>query len=88
MQLSTKARLISAVLLGLLGGVALRLSNLKQFHMSRDDFLAAQGARYDRLIAVHPPTFAAIVVGILMTVAAVGLYGAVPKAANNRWRGP
>jgi hypothetical protein len=104
MKLDTKARLTAAVLLGLVGGVVLRLYNLKNFHMSRDEFLAAQAARYDRLLAVHPSAFTAVVTAILMVGAAVGLYellvfvvakvltrtgeGAVLKAANNRWRGP
>jgi len=74
MKLDTKARLTAAVLLGLVGGVALRLYNLKNFHMSRDEFLAAQAARYDRLLAVHPSAFTAVVTAILMVGAAVGLY--------------
>ena len=74
MTLSTKARLISAVVVGVVGGAALRLNNLQQFHMSRDDFLAAQAARYDSLITAHPSAFAAFAKGVLMAVAAVGLY--------------
>jgi ABC-type sugar transport system permease subunit len=74
MKLDPKARLIAAVLLGLVVGVTLRLYNLKTFHMSRDEFLAGQAARYDRLLAVHPSAFTAIVVAILMVGVAVGLY--------------
>ena len=66
MKLTTKARLTSTVLLGVVGGVAQHLYELKQFGITRDAFLMAQAARYDRVVGLHHPLSAAVVAGIVI----------------------
>jgi hypothetical protein len=74
MKVSTSARLISMALIGVVGGLAVHFNGVKTFQMSRDTFLAEQGARYDQYVTSHPRLLAGVISGLLMASALFGLY--------------
>jgi hypothetical protein len=74
MKLTTKARVTSAVLLGVAGGIAHHFYELKEFGIGREAFLAAQAVRYDRVEGLHHPLAAAVVAFVLIAGAVVGSY--------------
>jgi hypothetical protein len=82
MQLTTKVRLISTVLLGVLGGIVLRLDELRQFGVSREAFLAAQSIRYDRVVGHFHPLATGVVACIVLAGTIVGLYELIVLAVT------
>jgi hypothetical protein len=74
MKLSTKVRLTSAALLGVLGGVAQHFYEIRELSVGHDAFMAAQEARYDRVVALHHPFLGAVIVGLIFATVVFGLY--------------
>jgi uncharacterized membrane protein YqhA len=74
MNPNTRARLIAAISIGILLGVALYFQQGRQLLEGRAQFIAEQGIRYDKLLlSSHSIVFAAIAATALVCIA-VGIY--------------
>lgn len=77
MQSNQNARLTAAATIGVLGALYFRTSDERYAQMGRDAFIAAQSARFERII-LHPPSIAATVIaGLGMAAVLFGLYEVV-----------
>jgi hypothetical protein len=82
MNISVTARSIAIGLIGFAGGLWFRHRALNELHMGHDLFLAAQSARFGRIVA-HPPRLISWVVsGLLLAGALFGLYELIVMGAQ------
>jgi len=81
MKLAVKARITSAVLLGVIGTVAQYFYQLREYRLGREAFLAAQAVRYDHFMTpMHHPIGARVFATVFFIAVVYGLYELIALA--------
>lgn len=80
-------KIASAVILSLLFALGMHFDHAWRGRMSRDEFLAKQGQRYDKHFARPDPFVASVIGCLVLTVPVLGLYEGVARVVSKALRG-